>query len=131
MPTFEQRIHIRARPADVFAFLTRPENVPLFAPGIDEAVLAGGSAGLQGSSLGLRTRSGRELRAQITHFHENEGWRVVDEHGTVAHVQVEPDERDGTLLTATLAGSWNPATAAAVQAEWEQKLGELPKRLAP
>ena len=129
MSVFEHRMHVRAPSDQVFAFLSRPENVPLFAPGIEEAVLSGGVASLQGASLGLRTRSGRELRAQVTHYHENENWTVVDELSTVAQVQVE-EEDGGTRLTATLSGSWSPERANAIRSEWERKLADLPRHFA-
>lgn len=129
MTVFEHRVHVRAPADEVFRFLSRPENVPLFAPGIEEAVLSGGVASLQGATLGLRTRTGRELRAQITHYHENENWTVVDERSTVAQVQVEP-EQDGTRLTATLSGSWRPDQERIIRTEWERKMAELPRLLA-
>lgn len=128
MALFEQRVLVRAPVEDVFSFLSRPENVPLFAPGIEDASLSGGVANLQGASLALRTRSGRELRAQITHYHENVGWTVVDERATVSQVQVEPAE-EGTLLTATLTGNWRPDQEKAVRGEWDRKLGELARHL--
>lgn len=129
MVAVEQRVRVRAPFEEVFAFLSRPENVPLFAAGIDDAVLMGGAAGFQGASLGLRTRSGRELRAQITHYHENEGWTVVDERASVSQMQVEPTDDGGTLVTATLTGNWRPDQAKRVVDEWERKLAELPARL--
>ncbi|HEX2023025.1 MAG TPA: SRPBCC family protein [Candidatus Thermoplasmatota archaeon] len=128
MPTFESRVLIRAPPGDVFAFLSRPENVPLFAPGVEDAKLLGGAAGLQGAWLGLRTRGGHELRAQITHFHEGSDWTVVDERDTVAQMQVEAAP-EGTVLTATLKGHWRPEQEKRVRQEWEHIIHELPARV--
>jgi hypothetical protein len=128
MTSREQRVLIPAPIGAVFDFLSSASNVPLFAPGIDEAHLLGGQDHLQGASLGLRTRSGRELRAQITHYHENEGWTVVDERSTVSQIQVEPT-KGGTLVTATLSGQWKPADERRIFAEWERKLADLPANL--
>jgi hypothetical protein len=125
----ETRVLVPAPLSVVFDFLSSAANVPLFAPGIEEAHLLGGQDRLQGASLGLRTRTGRELRAQITHFHEDEGWTVVDERSTVSQIQVEP-AKGGTLVTATLSGSWSPATEKRVLAEWERKLADLKTHLA-
>lgn len=129
MPAHERRVRVRAPPEEVFAFLSAPENVPLFAPGIEDAKLVGGAARLQGASLGLRTTSGRELRAQITHFHAGEGWTVVDERSTVAQMQVEPAGRDETVVIATLAGNWRAEQEKRVLAEWDRRLAELPGRI--
>lgn len=120
----ETRVQLPAPVEVVFDFLSSAANVPLFAPGIEEANLLGGSNRMQGASLGLRTRSGRELRAQITHFHDDEGWTVVDERSTVMQIQVEP-ARGGTLLTASLSGSWSSAAEKRILAEWERKLADL------
>ena len=128
MSTRETRVLVRAPLHEVFQFLSDAANVPLFAPGIEEAHLLGGVNGLQGAHLGLRTRSGRELRAQITHYHDDEGWTVVDERGTVSQMQVEPGDGGSTLLTATLAGNWRPEQEKRLLAEWESKLGDLPGR---
>lgn len=128
MSAREARIHLHAPLPEVFRFLSDAANVPLFAPGIEEAQLVGGVANLQGARLGLRTRGGRELRAQITHYHDDEGWTVVDERGTVSQMQVEHAE-GGTLLTATISGNWRPEQEKRVLAEWEGKLAELPARL--
>lgn len=128
MTTRETRVHLRASPEDVFQFLSSTAHVPLFAPGIEEAHLLGGEDRLQGAWLGLRTRSGRELRAQVTHYHENERWTVVDELHTSAQMEVEA-ERGGTLLTATLSGSWRPADEKQVYAEWERKLRDIERYL--
>ena len=130
MSTRETRVLVPAPLHEVFQFLSDAANVPLFAPGIEEAHLLGGVNGLQGAHLGMRTRSGRELRAQITHFHDDEGWTVVDERGTVSQMQVEPAP-GGTLLTATLAGNWRPEQEKRLAAEWEGKLAELASRFAP
>lgn len=128
MSTRETRILVPAPLSEVFRFLSDAANVPLFAPGIEEAHLLGGVNGLQGAHLGLRTASGRELRAQITHFHEDEGWTVVDERSTTAQMQVEAVD-GGTMLTATLAGNWRPEQEKRLVAEWERKLDELPARM--
>lgn len=130
MPTHEARVFVAAPLPEVFDFLSNVANVPLFAPGIDDAVLVGGAQGLQGASVGLRTRAGRELRAQITHFHQDESWTVVDERSTVLQVQVEP-ERGGTMVVAQLSGNWRPIQERTVVAEWEKLMQELPKRVAP
>ncbi|HET6404658.1 MAG TPA: hypothetical protein VFH78_08420 [Candidatus Thermoplasmatota archaeon] len=130
MPTRECRVLVPAHLPEVFDFLSSVSNVPLFAPGIDDAVLVGGAQGLQGASLGLRTRRGRELRAQITHFHQDESWTVVDERSTVLQMQVEA-VAGGTLVTSTLSGSWRPEREKGVVAEWERLIAELPTRFAP
>jgi hypothetical protein len=129
MSARETRILVPAPLHEVFEFLSDAANVPLFAPGIDEAHLLGGANGIQGAHLGLRTRSGRELRAQVTHHHEDEGWTVVDERGTVSQMQVEPAQ-GGTLVTATLAGNWRPEQEKRLVAEWEHKLADLAGRFA-
>lgn len=130
MPTREARVLVHAPVPEVFDFLSNVSNVPLFAPGIDDAVLVGGAQGLQGASVGLRTRSGRELRAQITHFHLDESWTVVDERASVLQMQVEP-AKGGTLVTSTISGNWRPEQERAVVAEWERLVSELPTRFAP
>lgn len=130
MPTREARVHVPAPLPEVFDFLSSPSNVPLFAPGIEEAVLVGGAQGLQGASLGLRTRSGRELRAQITHFHQDESWTVVDERATVMQVQVEPS-RGGTTVIATIHGNWRPDQERRIVAEWDRLMRELSHRVVP
>lgn len=130
MVTREARVFVPAPPSEVFDLLSSISNVPLFAPGIEEATLLGGGQGLQGASVGLRTRSGRELRAQITHFHAHESWTVVDERSTVAQMQVEP-AKGGTLVTATLHGNWRPEQEPRIVAEWERLMRELPGRVAP
>ena len=127
MPTREARVIVPAPLPEVFDFLSNVSNVPLFAPGIDEAVLVGGAQGLQGASVGLRTRGGRELRAQVTHFHQDESWTVVDERSSVMQVQVE-HARNGTLVTATLSANWRPAQEARLVAEWDRLMAELPMR---
>lgn len=127
MPTRETRVVIQAPLPAVFDFFSNVSNVPLFSPGIEEAVLLGGEQGLQGASIGLRTRSGRELRAQVTHFHQDDSWTVVDERSTVMQMQVEP-ARGGTLVTATISGNWRPAQEPVVVAEWERLMAELPTR---
>lgn len=124
MASRETRVLVPAPVGEVFGFLSSASNVPLFAPGIEEANLLGGQDHLLGAWLGLRTHSGRELRAQITHYHEDEGWTVVDERNTVSQIQVEPAP-GGTLVTATLSGTWRPATEKRVFAEWERKLADL------
>jgi hypothetical protein len=125
MVTREARVHVPAPPADVFAFLSSVSNVPLFAPGIEEATLVGGVHRLQGASLGLRTRGGRELRAQVTHFKQDESWTVVDERATVAQMQVEPAQ-GGTLLTATISGNWRAEQEPRIVDEWLHLMRELP-----
>lgn len=127
MPTREARVLVPAPLPEVFDFLSNVSNVPLFAPGIEDAVLVGGVQGLQGASVGLRTRSGRELRAQITHFHEDESWTVVDERSSVLQMQVEP-AKGGTLVTSTLSGNWRREQEHAVVAEWERLIADLPAR---
>lgn len=127
MATRETRVLVPAPLPEVFRFLSDAANVPLFAPGIDEAHLVGGVNGLQGAHLGLRTRSGRELRAQVTHYHPDVGWTVVDERSTVAQMQVE-EAPGGTLVTATLSGNWRPEQEKRVLAAWERLLAELPER---
>lgn len=129
MPTREARVLIPAPLPEVFDFLSNVSNVPLFAPGIEDAVLVGGAQGLQGASVGLRTRSGRELRAQITHFHQDDSWTVVDERSSVMQMQVEP-AKGGTLVTSTLSGNWRPDQERGVVAEWERLVADLPARLA-
>jgi hypothetical protein len=129
MASRETRVLVPAPVGEVFDFLSSASNVPLFAPGIDEAHLLGGQDHLQGASLGLRTRSGRELRAQITHFHDNEGWTVVDERNTVSQIQVEAAPK-GTWVTATLSGHWAAGTEARVFAEWERKLADIRQHFA-
>jgi len=128
MTSRETRVLVQAPLPDVFHFLSSASNVPLFAPGIEEAHLLGGEDRLQGAWLGLRTRSGQELRAQITHYHEDEGWTVVDERNTVSQIQVEP-AKGGTLVTATLSGSWGADDEKRIFAEWERKLADLKIRL--
>lgn len=130
MATRESRVLVPAPLPEVFRFLSDATNVPLFAPGIEEATLTGGVNGLQGASLGLRTRRGRELRAQVTHFHADEGWTVVDERATVAQMQVEAVE-DGTLVTSTLSGNWRPDQEKRVLVEWDRKMAELPDHFSP
>lgn len=125
MATRETRVLVPAPLPDVFRFLSDASNVPLFAPGIEEATLLGGVNKLQGARLGLRTRSGRELRAQITHYHDDVGWTVVDERSTVAQMQVE-EAPGGTLLTATLSGSWRPEQEKRILAEWERLVSDIP-----
>lgn len=125
MPTRESRVHVPAPLPEVFDFLSHPANVPLFAPGIEEATLVGGAQGLQGASLGLRTRHGRELRAQITHFKQDDSWTVVDERATVMQVQVEP-ARGGTMVVATLHGNWRPQQEERIAAEWDRLMRDLP-----
>lgn len=127
MSTRENRILVPAPLSEVFRFLSDAANVPLFAPGIEEAHLVGGVNGLQGAHIGMRTSSGRELRAQVTHYHDDEGWTVVDERSTTAQMQVEAVP-GGTLLTATLAGNWRPEQEKRLVAEWERKLADLPER---
>lgn len=127
----EMRVLIAAPPSEVFRFLSDAANVPLFAPGVEEAVLTGGVNGMQGARLGLRTRSGRELRAQLTHYHDGEGWTVVDERSTIMQMQVEEARNGGTLVTATFRGAWPPEQEKRLVAEWERKLAELPDRFAP
>jgi hypothetical protein len=131
MVTRETRVLVPGAPSDVFAFLSSVSNVPLFAPGIEEATLLRGAEGMQGASLGLRTRTGRELRAQITHFHAGESWTVVDERSTVAQIEVEDAPGGATLVTATLHGNWRPEQERRIVAEWEKLLRELPHRVAP
>lgn len=125
MDSRETRVHVAAPPREVLQFLSDAAHVPLFAPGIEEAVLLGGVNGLEGAHLGLRTRGGRELRAQITQYGED-GWTVVDERNTVAQMQVEAADDGGTLVTATLAGTWRPEQEKRVVAEWERKIADLP-----
>lgn len=124
MRSHERRVVVPAPPEEVFAFLASAPNVPLFAPGVEEATLLSGAEGLQGARLGLRTRAGRELPAQVTHFHANEAWTVVDARGTVSQMQVEPGDA-GTVVTATLAGSWRPDQERRLVAEWDAKLRDL------
>lgn len=130
MATREARVLVHAPLSDVFAFLSSTSNVPLFAPGVEEATLLGGVHRLQGASLGLRTRNGRELRAQITHHKEDESWTVVDERSTVAQMQVEPVP-GGTLVTATLSGNWRAEQEPRIVAEWLDLMRDLPARIAP
>lgn len=130
MSSRETRVLVQAPLPEVFAFLSSISNVPLFTPGVDDAVLVGGAQGLQGASLGLRTRSGRELRAQVTHFKEDDSWTVVDERSTVLQMQVEP-ARGGTLVTSILSGSWRASDEARIMGEWERLVSELPTRFAP
>lgn len=129
MPTREARVLVAAPLPEVFDFLSNVSNVPLFTPGVDDAVLVGGAQGLQGASVGLRTRSGRELRAQVTHFHQDDSWTVVDERSSVMQMQVEP-AKGGTLVTSTISGNWRPEQERAVVAEWERLVAELPTRFA-
>lgn len=126
MSARESRVLIPAAPEKVFSFLSHVSNVPLFAAGVEEATLLSGSEGVQGATLGLRTRHGDELRAQITHYHDAESWTVVDERCTVSQMQVEPAS-GGTMVTASLAGSWRPEQERRIVAEWERKLRDLPR----
>lgn len=125
MPTRESRILIPAAPDKVVAILSRASSVPLFVAGVEESTLVSGADGAQGARLGLRTRDGRELRAQLTHAHEAD-WTLVDERATVAQIQVE-HAPGGALVTASLAGAWRPEQERRIVAEWERKVRDLPR----
>lgn len=120
----ENRVEIPAPVDEVFRFLSSVENVPAFAPGIEEAVLAGGEHGLEGSRLSLTTRSGRHIAAQITWFQAGRGWTVVDERETMNGWELE-DVGGRTLATNYIRGDWPDHVADRIEAEAREKVHHL------
>lgn len=121
----ENSVEIQAPVEEVFRFLASPENVSIFAPGIEEAVLARGESGTEGASLALTTRSGRHIGAQVVWLRENVGWAVADAHGTQNGWEFEDLGNGRTRATNSIRGNWPDAVADKVEAEAREKVQAL------
>jgi len=124
MTTEEHDIFLPVPVTEAFDYLVNPKTMAALAPGIDEATMIGGDTEANGMTLGLRTRSGRELRAQVTQWWDDDSWTAVDENDTVLRVQLEA-AGTGTLVHATLAGNWSAHDAPRIAADFHARADAL------
>lgn len=125
MSRIETQLAIHAPPERVFEEITHPENIPLFAPGIDEARPRGGQAPDAATNmLDLVTRSGHHLDGRIVERTENEQLVIEDENGTVARWGLEESD-EGTMATFVLEGDFDPETERELRSEMRAKIARL------
>lgn len=106
MARIETELAIHAPLEDVFEAITHPENIPLYAPGIEEARQRGPpTPDAAGNLLDLVTRSGDRLAGRIVDRQPQRSWAVEDENGTVARWALEEDD-DGVLARFVLEGTF-------------------------
>jgi uncharacterized protein YndB with AHSA1/START domain len=125
MSRIETQLAIHAPPDRVFEEITHPENIPLFAPGIDEAHTRGASAPDAATNmLDLVTRSGRHMNGRIVEEAENEEVVIEDENGTVVRWGLQETE-EGTMATFVLEGEFDPETERELRSEMRAKIARL------
>ncbi len=106
MARIETELAIHAPLEDVFEAITHPENIPLYAPGIEEAYQRGPSTPeAAGNLLDLVTRSGDRLAGRIVDRQPERSWVIEDENGTVARWALEKSE-EGVLARFVLEGAF-------------------------
>lgn len=125
MDRIETQLAIHAPPDRVFEEITHPENIPLYAPGIEEAHQRPPEApDAAGNLLDLITRSGDRMQGQILDRQANRSWAVEDENGTVARWSLEETD-DGTVATFVLEGDFDPDTERELRSEMRAKIARL------
>lgn len=125
MDRIETQLAIHAPVEDVFDAITHPENIPLYAPGIQEAHQEGPQAPeAAGNLLDLVTRSGRHMEGRIVDREPNKGWAIEDENGTVARWALEGTP-DGCIATYTLEGDFEPEQEQRIRSEMRAKIARL------
>lgn len=125
MDRIETQLAIHADPDRVFEEITHPENIPLYAPGIEEAHQRPPKApDAAGNLLDLITRSGQQMEGEIVDRKANRAWAVEDENGTIARWRLEEGE-EGTLATFVLEGDFDPETERELRSEMRAKIARL------
>lgn len=125
MDRIETQLAIHAPPERVFEEITHPENIPLYAPGIEEAhQRPPPEPDAAGNLLDLITRSGDRLQGQILDRKANKAWAVEDENGTVARWALEESD-EGTLATFVLEGEFDEETERELRSEMRAKIARL------
>jgi uncharacterized protein YndB with AHSA1/START domain len=125
MDRIETQLAIHADPDRVFEEITHPQNIPLYAPGIEEARQRPPEAPeAAGNLLDLVTRSGDQLEGEIIDRQANKIWAVEDENGTVARWRLEEGD-DGTLATFVLEGDFDPEKERELRSEMRAKIARL------
>ncbi len=125
MDRIETQLAIHAAPDLVFEEITHPENIPLYAPGIEEAHQRPPQAPeAAGNLLDLITRSGQRMEGQILDRQAPRAWAVEDENGTIARWSLEEGE-DGTLATFVLEGDFEPEQERELRSEMRAKIARL------
>lgn len=125
MDRIETQLAIHAPIDDVFDAITHPENIPLYAPGIEEAHQQGPAAPeAAGNLLDLVTRSGRHLNGEIVDREPNRAYAVEDENGTVARWALE-ESQDGVVATYTLEGDFDHEEEKRLRSEMRAKIARL------
>lgn len=125
MDRIETQLAIHAPVDDVFEAITHPENIPMYAPGIEDAEQKPPSAPeAAGNLLDLVTRQGDHMQGEIVDREPNRSWAVQDENGTVARWQLEETE-DGVLARYVLEGDFEPEKEQRLRSEMRAKLARL------
>lgn len=125
MDRIETQLAIQAPIDNVFEAITHPENIPLYAPGIEEARQEAPEAPeAAGNLLDLVTRSGRHMQGKIVDREANRGWTLEDENGTVARWALE-ETPEGVLATYVLEGDFEPAEEKRLRSEMRAKIARL------
>ncbi len=125
MDRIETQLAIHAPLPHVYEAITHIENIPLYAPGIDEATeLSAKAPDAAAGLLDLVTRSGRHIEGRVVEHEPNRTWVLQDENGTVARWGLE-ETREGTLATYILEGEFDPAQERALRSEMRAKIARL------
>lgn len=125
MDRIETQLAIHAPLPNVFDAITHPENIPLYAPGIEEAhERRPQHPEAEGNLLDLVTRSGRRMDGRIVDRQPPKSWAVEDENGTVARWALE-EAPDGVRATYALEGEFEPEQEQELRAELRVKIARL------
>lgn len=124
MARIETELAIHAPINDVFEAITLPANIPLYAPGIEEARQRGPpTPEAAGNLLDLVTQSGDRLKGRIVDREPQRAWAIEDENGTVARWALEESE-EGVLARFVLEGPFE-GEEDAVRSEVRAKVARL------
>ncbi len=125
MDRIETQLAIDAPLEDVFEAITHPENIPLYAPGIDHArQKAPDAPEAAGNLLDLVTRSGDRIEGRILDREPQRSWAVEDENGTVARWALEQTD-EGVLARYVLEGEFDPGREQQLRSELRTKIARL------
>jgi uncharacterized protein YndB with AHSA1/START domain len=125
MDRIETELAIHAPIEDVFEAITHPENIPLYAPGIDDVEPQPREApDAAGNLLDLVTRGGNRLEGRVVDRQPLRRWAVEDENGTVARWALDEGD-DGVRARYVLEGDFEPEEERRLRSEMRAKLARL------
>lgn len=124
MTRIETTLPIHAPLEVIYQAISHAENIPLYAPGIQEASSRSPVEHLTESFLDLVTSSGRHLNGEVLVAEENRAFAIRDENGTIASWDLTPDA-DGTVASYALEGDFTDEQIPMLRSEMRAKLARL------